>query len=59
MRIRYRGDDVPAVMAAGGDAATARVEFRVPQRGVAPGQSAVFYRGEELLGGGRITAALR
>jgi tRNA-specific 2-thiouridylase len=36
-----------------------RVEFRTPQRAVAPGQSVVIYRGDELLGGGRITEALR
>lgn len=57
VRIRYRGDDVPSVVEANGD--TARVEFRAAQRGVAPGQSVVFYRGDELLGGGRIVAALR
>ncbi len=34
-----------------------RVEFRTRQRAVAPGQSAVVYRGEELLGGGRIVEA--
>lgn len=32
----------------------ARVVFRVPQRGLAPGQAAVFYDGEEVLGGGPI-----
>jgi len=57
VRIRYRGDDVPAVVAPLGDAV--RIEFRTPQRGVAPGQSAVVSRGEELLGGGRIVDALR
>jgi tRNA-specific 2-thiouridylase len=57
VRIRYRGDDVPAVVEPLGDAV--RIEFRTPQRGVAPGQSAVVYRGEELLGGGRIVDALR
>jgi tRNA-specific 2-thiouridylase len=36
-----------------------RVEFRAPQRGVAPGQSVVVYRGEDLLGGGRIVASIR
>jgi tRNA U34 2-thiouridine synthase MnmA/TrmU len=34
-------------------------EFRAPQRGVAPGQSAVVYRGDEVLGGGRIVASIR
>jgi tRNA U34 2-thiouridine synthase MnmA/TrmU len=35
------------------------VEFRARQRGVAPGQSAVVYRGDELLGGGRIIESIR
>ena len=56
VRIRYRGEDVPAVIEPAGD--RIRVEFRTPQRGVAPGQSAVVYRGDELLGGGRIVDAL-
>jgi tRNA-specific 2-thiouridylase len=55
VRIRYRGEDVPAVIEPAGDGVL--VEFRTPQRGVAPGQSAVVYRGEELLGGGRIVDA--
>ncbi len=33
-----------------------RVTFATPEYGVAPGQSAVFYDGERLLGGGTITA---
>ncbi len=39
----------------GGDAM--RVEFLSPQRAVTPGQAAVFYRGEEMLGGGTILNA--
>jgi tRNA-specific 2-thiouridylase len=57
VRIRYRGDDVTALAtphATGFD-----VVFSTPQRGVAPGQSAVLYRGDELLGGGRIVRAVR
>jgi tRNA-uridine 2-sulfurtransferase len=57
VRIRYRGEDVPSVVESLGDGM--RIEFRTPQRGVSPGQSAVVYRGEELLGGGRIVDALR
>jgi len=57
VRIRYQGEDAPAVVepTAGGF----RVEFREPQRAVAPGQSAVVYRGDEVLGGGRIVESLR
>jgi len=57
VRIRYRGEDAPAVVTPRGD--TFEVEFRTPQRAVAPGQSAVVYRGDELLGGGRIVEARR
>jgi len=35
------------------------VTFSEPQKSVTPGQSVVFYSGEELLGGGRITGALK
>jgi tRNA-specific 2-thiouridylase len=58
VRIRYRGTDVPCVVEPfGGNGA--RIEFRVPQRAVAPGQSAVLFRGDEVLGGGRIVEAIR
>jgi tRNA-specific 2-thiouridylase len=60
VRVRYKGDAVPAVVepfATGGS--EARVEFRTPQRAIAPGQSVVFYRGDEVLGGGRIRESVR
>jgi len=55
VRVRSHGADVPAVVTPrGGDAI--EVVFRSPQRALAPGQSAVIYRGDEVLGGGRIVA---
>lgn len=57
VRIRYRGEDVPSVLETRTDGL--RVEFRTPQRGVAPGQSVVVSRGDEVLGGGRIAGSLR
>ena len=57
VRLRYRGEEVPAAVEVTGGEAT--VEFRTPQRGVAPGQSVVLYRGDEVLGGGRIREAVR
>jgi tRNA-specific 2-thiouridylase len=58
VKIRYRGDPAAAVVVPQGDD-RATVEFRAPQRAVTPGQSVVFYSGDEVLGGGTITAALR
>jgi tRNA-specific 2-thiouridylase len=57
VRIRYRGDDIDAVLEVRGEAL--RVRFSTPQCGVAPGQSLVVYRGCELLGGGRIVRSFR
>ena len=58
VRLRSHGDDVQAVVEAS-DGAGFSVAFRTPQRAVAPGQSAVVYRGEEVLGGGRIVETFR
>jgi tRNA-uridine 2-sulfurtransferase len=57
-RIRYRGDDVPCVVEPIARDRV-RIEFRSPQRAVAPGQSAVLFRGDEVLGGGRIVETFR
>ena len=58
VQIRYRAPAVPCVirpMADGG----CEVRFDNPLPAVTPGQAAVFYRGEQVLGGGWIERALR
>lgn len=58
VKIRYRGDPAPAVVVPESED-LAVVEFTTPQRAVTPGQSVVFYSGDEVVGGGTITAARR
>jgi tRNA-specific 2-thiouridylase len=52
--IRHRGEPVPAEVTLVGDDRFA-VETAEPVWAPAPGQAAVLYQGDELLGGGRIT----
>jgi tRNA-specific 2-thiouridylase len=52
-RIRYRHQAVPSTLVPLGDG-TARVEFEQVQTAVTPGQAAVFYQQDEILGGGWI-----
>ncbi|MFZ5975253.1 MAG: tRNA 2-thiouridine(34) synthase MnmA [Bacillota bacterium] len=40
------------------DNGTGRIEFDVPQRAVTPGQAAVFYQGDTVIGGGIIAGTL-
>ncbi|MGB0866311.1 MAG: tRNA 2-thiouridine(34) synthase MnmA [Granulosicoccaceae bacterium] len=53
-KIRYRQTDMPCTLTFGSDAHSAKVVFDQATRAVTPGQSAVFYSGEECLGGGVI-----
>jgi len=49
VKIRYRTPSDKATLSAGGN-----LRFKKPQRAITSGQSAVFYRGQELIGGGII-----
>jgi len=52
-RVRYRSQEVAATVIPG-SRNTAMVRFKEPQTAITPGQGAVFYRGDEILGGGWI-----
>src|SRR2546423_11936286 len=52
-RVRYRHTPAPATITPL-DNNRARITFDEPQRAITPGQATVFYRGDEVLGGGWI-----
>ncbi len=56
VRIRYRAPGAAATIHPEGE--RVRVEFAQPQRTITPGQAAVFYQDDLVLGGGTILAAL-
>jgi tRNA-uridine 2-sulfurtransferase len=53
VRLRYRHAAVPGILVPE-DASRAHITFHDPQSAVTPGQGAVFYRANEVLGGGWI-----
>jgi tRNA-specific 2-thiouridylase len=52
VKIRNRHEPAAAVITPEGDAV--RVQFEQPQRAITPGQAAVFYDGDVVVGGGWI-----
>ena len=58
VQLRYRAPSVPCLVRAKGDGKY-EVRFEESFSSVTPGQAAVFYRGERLLGGGWIERAIR
>ena len=55
-RVRHRGALAPCAVARA-DGGRATIALRAPLRAVTPGQSAVLYVGDELVGGGYVSAA--
>ena len=53
VKIRHRHEPAPALLSPDGPGQV-RALFDQPQRAVTPGQSAVFYDGDEVVGGGWI-----
>ena len=53
VKVRYATPAVPATIQSRSDT-TLRILFHEPQRALSPGQSAVFYRNDRVLGGGII-----
>ncbi|MEO0311367.1 MAG: hypothetical protein RIQ89_1024 [Bacteroidota bacterium] len=51
-RIRYKDEGTPSTISPAGD--QVKVVFHQPVKAVAPGQSAVFYEGNDVIGGGFI-----
>jgi tRNA-specific 2-thiouridylase len=57
VRVRYRHTAAPATIAPL-DHQRARIVFDEPQRAITPGQASVFYRGDEVVGGGWIVKSV-
>lgn len=53
VQVRYKHTAAPAELTIGEDG-DVHVRFDEPQRAVAPGQAAVFFDGDEVIGGGRL-----
>ncbi|MBI2413593.1 MAG: tRNA 2-thiouridine(34) synthase MnmA, partial [Deltaproteobacteria bacterium] len=58
VKIRYRHPGVASTVKLMDDG-KAEVSFSMPQKAVTPGQAVVFYRGDEVLGGGWIERAIK
>src|SRR5947209_191370 len=52
VKVRSHAPEAPALITPCGD--RARIDFEAPQRALAPGQAAVFYDGDRVVGGGPI-----
>jgi len=55
VKIRYRNKSTSARISKNGSEGSVVIKFAKPVGSVTPGQSAVFYKGQRMLGGGIIT----
>lgn len=53
VKIRYKSPEIPATLHPKDD--LTEIRFKTPQRAITPGQAVVFYIGDEVIGGGRIS----
>ena len=56
-KVRYNDSGTPAVIEQAGD--TVKVFFGKGVKAIAPGQAAVFYEGDDVIGGGWIHSSFR
>jgi tRNA-uridine 2-sulfurtransferase len=57
VKVRYKSPPVPGIVSLSADGGF-RFDFSTPQRAVTPGQAAVVYKGDRVIGGGVISRAL-
>ncbi len=58
VRIRYKHKEAKALLSPG-DSGKIHVEFEKPQRAITPGQAAVFYEDDVVLGGGVVSSSMQ
>ena len=56
-KVRYNDDGTPSTIEQLGD--EIRVLFHDPVKAIAPGQAAVFYEGDDVIGGGWIKSSFK
>ncbi|EKD41565.1 MAG: tRNA-specific 2-thiouridylase mnmA [uncultured bacterium] len=58
VKVRYQKNEIPSWVDPDYTSGQASVRFKVPGTTVSPGQAAVFYHGDEVIGGGTIVGSV-